>query len=241
MKRKALLIGNSNGLPGVKKDILNWRRFLKSDQGGQWFDEEIKIMMNPTKMDLNLMIHGYIKRENPDFAIVIFSGHGAYQRETILELNEREEFITENELIGIAPRQISIFDCCREILLESSVEDRLQMRSFSEGGVFKKNIRPYYDARIMNAIPQQVRLYACSIGESALDSGDGAMYMKNLLESSLNISTPYKLVGTAHEEAKNSTIIEANRKKHKQTPDACLPKCLLRQQLIISINPNLTS
>ena len=43
MKRIALLIGNSNGLPGVKKDIAHWIQFLESDQGGQWTDDEIII------------------------------------------------------------------------------------------------------------------------------------------------------------------------------------------------------
>lgn len=238
MKRVALLIGNSNGLPGVKKDIANWKHFLQSDQGGQWYEEEIIIAMNPPKAELLLTIER-IKRTNPDFAIVVFSGHGAYQRGTILEINGKDETINENDLIGISTRQISAFDCCRNILIEKSADSSVKMRMFSYGGkVDIKNIRPYYEKRIMNAIEQQVRLYACSIGESALDTEDGALYMKNLLSCSLQITSDYKLIGIAHEEASNLTTQEAIRKQHQQHPAAILPKCISNQQLIISINPN---
>ncbi|MEG0290135.1 MAG: AbrB/MazE/SpoVT family DNA-binding domain-containing protein, partial [Erysipelotrichaceae bacterium] len=43
------------------------------------YEEEIKIAMNPPKAELLSTIKE-IKRANPDFAIVVFSGHGAYQR-----------------------------------------------------------------------------------------------------------------------------------------------------------------
>lgn len=237
MKRIALLIGNSNGLPGVKKDIVHWTQFLKSDYGGQWTDKEIIIFMNPVKNDLLSDINR-IKANRPDFAIVVFSGHGAYQKNTILEINGNEEVINENDLIGIASRQISVFDCCRNILLENLSEAYKSVRMFSDGGSFKRNIRPYYEARIMRAIEQQVRLYACSVNESALDTGDGGLYTTNLLKYSSYIPNCFKLVGVAHEEAKKCTTEEANRRNHVQNPDSILPRCLSSQQLIIAINPD---
>lgn len=237
MKRIALLIGNSNGLPGVKKDIAHWIQFLESDQGGQWTDDEIIISMNPAKYSLLLTINR-IKASRPDFAIVVFSGHGAYQKNTILEINENEEVINEDDLIGIASRQISVFDCCRNILIENLSESHKSMRMFSDGGSFKRNIRPYYDARIMSAIEQQIRLYACSVNESALDTGDGGLYTTNLLKCSSYIPNSYKLVGIAHEEAREHTVRDAILRKHTQNPDSTLPKCLSSQQLIIAINPN---
>lgn len=238
MKRVALLIGNSNGLSGVKKDILNWTRFLKSDQGGQWYDSEIIPLMNPSKRDL-LSAIDKIKKAYFDFCYVIFSGHGAYKKGTILEINGNDETIHENELIGIAPRQISVFDCCRNILIEKSADSSLEMRMYSQGGTMHRNIRPYYDDRIMSSIEQQVRLYACSINESALDTEEGGMYMKNLLSCSMYVPNQFKLVGIAHEEAKERTTQEAARQQHIQNPSALLPRCISSQQLIISINPNM--
>ena len=107
MKRRALLIGNSNGLGGVKIDIDNYIRFLKSDIGGKWYDSEITIEMNPSKSGL-LTIIQQLKTEKNDFAFVVFSGHGAYTRNTILELNRIEETISELELKYISSRQIFI-------------------------------------------------------------------------------------------------------------------------------------
>lgn len=238
MKRIALLIGNSHGLPGVKLDIVHWKDFLMSAYGGQWYDGEIYVTMNPARTDL-LSLITFLRASKPDFAIVVFSGHGAYQRNTILEINEKEEIIIENELIGITPRQISVFDCCRGLISKELSESTSHMQTFADGGTFPQNIRPCYEERIMNAIPQQVRLYACSVGESALDDG-GGLYTKSLLRCSSSISKDekYKLVGVAHEEAGKLTYLSALRRNHIQQPAAILPRCLSCQQLIIAMNPN---
>lgn len=240
MKRIALLLGNSHGLPGVKLDIAHWKDFLMSASGGQWYDDEIFVTMNPTKKEL-LSLIVCLKASKPDFAVVVFSGHGAYQRSTVLEINGKEELISENGMTGIAPRQISVFDCCRGLLQEELSESTSHVRTFADGGTFPRNIRPCYEERIMNAIPQQVRLYACSIGESALDDEEvGGLYTTSLLRRSLSISEDekYKLVGVAHEEAGRLTYLSALRKKHLQRPAAILPRCLSCQQLVIAINPN---
>ncbi|MDR2652773.1 MAG: caspase family protein [Prevotellaceae bacterium] len=237
MKRKALLIGNSNGLSGVKLDIRNFTMFLKQDVGGQWYDSEIVIKMNPLKSDLIATISS-LKSERNDFMFVVFSGHGAYQKGTVLEINGREEVINESDLKFIAPRQVSVFDCCRNLVSMPITESLLEKstRIFSS----TTPIRAKYNTRIMQAIEQQVSLYACSVNESALDTETGGLYINNLLKAAGNIySTEYKLVGIAHEEAKETTKKEAwNKEKHNQNPTATLPKCLSSQQLIISINPN---
>ena len=238
MKRKALLIGNSNGLAGVKLDISNFTKFLMSDVGGQWYDTEIITKMNPTKVGL-LNTIASLKNENPDFVFVLFSGHGAFNNNTILELNANEEYIRETDLIGIAKRQISIFDCCRNVidLKEYDLSESTRMiKAFSATA----NIRHRYEMRIMQAIEQQIQLYACSINESSLDTEKGGMYTKNLLSSARpSYEDSYKLVGIAHQEAAEKTKTEAwANKLHRQNPTATLPKCVSAQQLIFSINPN---
>lgn len=239
MKRKALLIGNSNGLAGVKLDIANWVKFLKSKKGGQWYGNEIDIVMNPKKSDILSRIAN-IKASSPDFVIAVFSGHGAYQRKkTMLEINENEE-ISESNLIGIAPRQISVFDCCRGVLTEVLSESQREVRAFSKGGIFQRSVRPYYEERIMKAIPQQICLYACSIDESAMDTERGGIYTNQLLycSSSFQKNEDYKLVATAHGAAADGTRSAALCSKHTQNPDAIFqPECQPEQQLIIGINP----
>lgn len=238
MKRRALLIGNSNGLAGVKKDISNYVKFLTSNFGGQWYDSEIIIKMNPTRSDLLNTIQ-ILKAESPDFAFIVFSGHGAYKKGTLLEINENEECIYETELIGISKRQISIYDCCRNVVSIELVELNKAMRSVALYES-KNDLRVRYELRIMQAIEQQISLYACSINESALDSENGGLYTSNLLGSVLpSNSNQYKLVGETHEEAANKTTTSAwINYLHRQNPTATLPKCISSQQLIFSINPD---
>jgi hypothetical protein len=242
MKRKALLIGNSNGLQGVKLDIRHFTEFLKHDVGGQWYDDsEIEIKMNPSKRDLLATIQ-LLKNAKYDFVLTMYSGHGAFEKnryDTLLEINAQEEYIYESDLKNIATRQISIFDCCRKsIKIYDSLNERM-MKSFSNSLNGTINIRAKYETRIMQAIEQQVSLYACSVDETALDTENGGLYIQNLLKAATNVSNEYKLVGTAHEEAMEATKNEAwNKEKHTQNPTATLPKCISSQQLIIGINPN---
>lgn len=239
MKRRALLIGNSRGLQGVKKDMVNFQAFLMGRYGGAWKRGEIVTMMNPALSDLRQRIN-IIKEEGNDFVIVMFSGHGGYQRQTILEINGNEEIIAESELFNLASRQISIFDCCR------AVEDYgAGLESLNESKLFSVNdsidtIRQRYDDRIMQAIPQQNMLYACKIGQCAHDSddGSGAYYLKNLIKYAKAITESFGLVGRVHEDAADATSVEVLVDKgEKQNPVASVLKVLSKQQLIISLKP----
>jgi hypothetical protein len=237
MNRKALLIGNSNGLPGVKIDILHWQLFLMSTIGGNWLSSEIDIEMNPSKNSLLYKIETMKNRF--DFVVVVFSGHGAYSKSTILEINNKEEFISENDLKNIASRQISVFDCCRGLVsLQDSINE--SVKNYTTKGQTFSDVRKDYETRIMQAIPQQVSLYACSIGEYAYDSNDGGYYTKNFLKSTdLFVDNQrFLTVGMAHQAGAIRTSNEVKEKENGiQNPDAFLPKCLSSQQLIISINP----
>lgn len=239
MKRRALLIGNSRGLQGVKKDIVNFQAFLMGRYGGAWKKGEILIEMNPTLTNLKQKI-ALIKEENDDFVIFMFSGHGGYERDTVLEINGWGESIHETELTGLAPRQISVFDCCRVCEnYEKSLESLNETKLFSYCDSVDK-IRQRYEARIMQAIPQQDRLYACKIGQCANDASDGsgAYYLKNLIKHAKTIDEDYGLVGHVHEDAAQDTTKEVRLKENElQEPVASLPKCLSSQQLIISLRP----
>jgi hypothetical protein len=239
----ALVIANTNGLDGTKIDIINFVKFLKSNHGGAWLNSEIhEPLYNPSLDELKSALGG-IKRNNYDYVIVLFSGHGGQIRETILEINGDEEVIAESQLKNLAPRQLTIFDCCR-VLPSYKADDAIMSKStmhFSESAIpnLREIIRKKYNERIMEAIPQQATLYSCSINESSYDTTNGAVYLTNLLDAAKKINREFKLVGVAHQEAKAPTI-EYSLRKHTgiQTPDQFLPKCLSNQQLIISINPD---
>lgn len=235
MKRKALLIGNNRGLQGVPLDLLNTRKFLQSSLGGEWYSSEIEQLLNPSKSDLLRKIDN-LKRESNDYSFVLFTGHGAHARNTILEINPPGETISENDLIGLSERQVSIFDCCRAIVQDEIIKSfTVAMDSYQEKA---STVRARYDRRIMQAIPQQAKLYSCAIGESSYDDG-GAVYLGKLLACAKRIeaNSSFKLLSAAHSEAAVLTKAHVLEKfKNNQSPSSALPKCLASQELIISIN-----
>lgn len=233
MKRKALLIGNTGGLNGVALDVNRMAEFLESPTGGAWFGNEIETLMNPSLIALQSSLQR-VNAQKPDYLVLLFSGHGAHEGQTILELNRDGETIRESALLNLATRQLSIFDCCR--VVSEQVKKAMAMDSLS----FRESydpVRERFDNRIMQAIPQQVRLYACAVGESSYDTPNGALYLTNLLTSAqaLGSSTAFKTVELAHAEAREKTIQQTKNNSEHQTPQAHLPKCLTQQQLIISL------
>jgi len=241
MKRKALLIGNTSGLGGVTADMNAWRKFLCSDQGGCWNDDEIIMRTNISYANLHMLIQA-IKEEHNDFVIVVFSGHGGVREDQILYLNSSDETILESELKGLAQRQITELDCCR--VREAAVESRTRL--FSNGGVIRDNvdqrarIRALYDRRIMQACPQQVTLYACSLGESAYDNGSYGYFTHNLLAVAQEVGDyDYKTIYDIMPEAQRRTIYNVfQHEMANQHPTVAKPRCLPSQDLILSINPN---
>lgn len=82
MKRFAYLLSNSNGLPGIKKDISDFRAFLLSCEGGAWNSDEIverqNLRLEELRRDLRL-----IRLKNYDYCIFYYSGHGSFISATI--------------------------------------------------------------------------------------------------------------------------------------------------------------
>lgn len=235
MKRKAVIVGNTSGLEGVKVDIARFAEFLKSDLGGAWYDSEIDILVNERKSSLLQKIDE-LKNQLFDYVVVMFSGHGGQLRQTVLEINGEGEIIQETDLRQISNRQLNIYDCCRAF---PSPMTKSAMESLGESIAKSKNItRQFYDDRIMQAIPQQALLYSCSIGQVSYDTPSGGVYLANFLKAAGNIAygQNFKLVSLAHQESVLPTMENSLKEKEGiQLPEAILPKCLTSQQLIISM------
>jgi len=229
MKKRILLIGNTNGLTGVKVDIENYKAFFLSPYGGYWNDSEIKVLLNPNKGDLLVELN-WLKKLDLDYLIVIFSGHGGQERETVLEINNNLESINESLLKNLAKRQLNIFDCCRSFS-ESLVKGNLNELKLKHNLI--RNTREKYEKRIIESDLGQISLYACSIGETARDTSKGGLYSSNFIECSHTSDEEYILVSEAHEKAKILTI----QREPEQHPDADLLRSRNGQQLIIGINP----
>jgi hypothetical protein len=230
MNKRVLLIGNNNGLSGVQIDFTNYQSFFISDLGGDWYPSEIISKMNPSLSEMRTTL-SELKKQSLDFLIVLFSGHAGQARETILELNAKGDTISEIELRDISLRQITIFDCCRAHL--QPVELSESVRMFAKSAQVLSYVRQRYEQRIMQAIPQQVRLYSCSVGETSYDTPSGGAYSKYLLAAARTVSEPFRTVGVAHSIASGLTKKEYT----SQNPEAFLPRCLSTQELVLSIKP----
>lgn len=236
MKRKALLIGNSNGLSGIQIDLERFESFLHSNEGGAWNLDEIIVLPNASKKELFSSIDDII-RLKVDYCIVYFSGHGAFERQTFLELADGS-VINENELFNLSDRQLTIFDCCRSVIKREIFESvNASFESLEVIDSDREYYRKKYNERILKATKQQAILYSCEIGEVSYDTGNGSVYTNALLETleTMNVTLT---VGQAHYEAvklvNSSWNIHKRNKEDRQNPNAILPKCFTSQQLIFS-------
>ena len=228
MKKKLLLIGNNDGLPGVKIDISNYKKYFKSLTGGQWNDTEIIERLNPKKDELISLI-AFLKALNLDYLIVVFSGHGGMKRETVLELNPEGEIFSELRFENIAKRQVTILDCCRA-KFQTITESIHEVKMFKAGGVI--GTRERFERKISESLPQQIKLYSCAEGEYSHDTPKGGAYSKNLIEAAINDNSEFIYFGRTHVTASEKTTKEFN----DQHPEIKQPKLLTTQQLIFGIN-----
>jgi hypothetical protein len=143
MKKKILMIGDTSDLEGVPVDIRDYYEFFTSSFGGSWCHDEIDILRSPSRSELIEAINE-IERADYDFLITIFSGHGAEAiRGTILQINGDGETIEADDLLGLSPRQISVFDCCRTCVDDDFLDEGATMFSMS-----RDSVRQAYEERI---------------------------------------------------------------------------------------------
>lgn len=229
MKKRILLIGNDDGLPGVKVDLKNYRSYFKSNIGGAWEENEIIEKLNPKKDDLIRLLE-ILKDQSLDYLITVYSGHGGQKRSTVLELNPDGELFSETSFEKIAKRQLTILDCCRAYITpitDDIFESRRIEKAFSAYDLRKK-----FEDRILQALPQEIKLYACKEGEYSYDSSEGGIYSVSLLTKAIQDKSEYIGVGVTHEKAAEITTI----KHSDQHPDMVIPRLLSSQLLILGVN-----
>lgn len=239
MKRKAIIIGNSRDLNATPVDMLRFTKFLMSLQGGAWEKEEI-VECKDKSADEILKAVEDIKNEGNDYVIVYFTGHGGVQGNQILEVNPASELIEENSLLGLAPRQLNILDCCR-----CTITTPLSIYGKSRGitpmrRALRDEVRKEYDEIVMNAAPQLVRMYSCREGESSWSSKDGSYYTNNLIGCAIDLLNTNSVVRVhqCHEATAIKTAADVQKDLHRdQHPDIIPTKCLAQAELPICFNP----
>lgn len=234
MRKRILLVGNNDGLPGVNIDVKNYYEFFASPIGGAWRKDEICELRNTTRERFRQIIAN-MRSERLDYFVFVFSGHGgSMRRDTIMELSNNE-YVSETEVDGIADKQLSIYDCCRGCVNNLNEQYAIQNKIEVSGELYYYNFcRRFYESKINDADNQHIKLYACRVDETAEDTGNGGVFSHYFIKNARNISSNrIKYVSTAFCEA----VSEIKKERYSQNPDSRLPRCLTSQQLIISINP----
>lgn len=206
MKRRALIIGNmgiegseiSRYIEGVQDDLVNFFKFIHSDNGGAWNRNEI-IFCKPNSINrsrLRDIITEERKKGEVDYWLIFFSGHGWADKkmETYLEICPRENGdcdISLTELVNTvgASRLLLITDACRAVPLMESGGKLPSYKYFStadpEETEYRKACRKEYNDKIMFLPANTVyRGYSCAFGETSSDSGVyGGEYIHAVIEA----------------------------------------------------------
>lgn len=181
MSRFAFLLSNNEGLSGVKKDVADVKSFLMSCRGGAWKPAEILERQNFPLSKLRELL-GNIRAKRFDYVMFYYSGHGSFVRGTTLDINATES-IPESETQKLSTKQLSLFDCCRYIPPTATVKKSASVcdEALNAGDMRHSWCRMEFDRLVRLASPQQVRLYACRVGECANATASGSLYTQGLL------------------------------------------------------------
>lgn len=205
MKRRALIIGNmgiensslSTFVEGVKDDLANFYKFIRSDNGGAWNRDEV-IFCRPNTINktglLNIISDERANGE-VDYWLVLFSGHGwaDIKGESYLEVCPREKGdcdISLTEFIGALGRTrvLLISDACRAIPLYESGGIIPTLNYFSdsvkEESAYRIECRRIYNQRIASLPANTIYCgLSCMFGETSKDSGVyGGEYIHAIIE-----------------------------------------------------------
>ena len=206
MKRRALIIGNmgiegserSRYIEGVQDDLVNFFKFIHSDNGGAWNRDEI-LFCKPNEINrtqLKLIILEERRKAEVDYWLIFFSGHGWADKnlESYLEVCPREKGdcdISLTELVHTVghSRLLLITDACRAIPLMESGGKLPSYKFFSvadpEETEYRKACRKVYNDKIMLLPSDTVYIgYSCAFNQTSSDSGIyGGEYIHAVIES----------------------------------------------------------
>lgn len=250
MKKKIIIIDGDDPSVGTDIDVSNYLDFFCSAHGGFWEEREIKTIKGENSSFVRAEIEA-CRKEQLAYCICIFVGHGG-----MFEINNRTHIYTsdkslleEDELYEIAPKQLTILDCCRSYdkstcLIGESVKASGVCLHRDED--FVNIVREEYEARIQHAIAFQYVLYACGKnGVSQFGDGTGGLFSYALINSykmgydEEEYLTINKAFIRAKEECQKITL--SSRRYQPQIPKASLHRNGSNHSVIWAINPQYVS
>lgn len=196
VKRKALIIHNSgdasNFLKGVSVDIANIRRFLLSDYGGAWEDNEITVA--PDNCTAKWLEDYFINAGVVNYYLIFYTGHGSYNEEKgpIYWLNHNEGIYNAwlQDRIDENTTTMLISDSC-QVIEKLGKGGILESRTFSSVDLETDRAKCrelYNDA--LRKLPKGMFVTASSVspGEEAEENSKfGGYYIHSLLQTAKDI------------------------------------------------------
>jgi hypothetical protein len=186
MKRRALIVycndTSSGVLPGPEADNANLRQHLISNLGGDWYENEILSLSNPTTIQVINSVKNHLK--GADYTLFAFSGHGYLNMDDnnrqYLELSDGD--ISIKQVITEVRRQAIIIDACRGFYSPST---SILTKGFEEAYdnlTGKVSTRKLFDHYLMNCEEGLTVLYAANENQTATDSDNGGVYLLSILK-----------------------------------------------------------
>uniref|UniRef100_UPI00352B50C3 caspase family protein n=2 Tax=Bacteria TaxID=2 RepID=UPI00352B50C3 len=158
----------------------NYQEFLQTKLGGEWHDNEIESLRNPTAIRIKQKINNFLN--GADYTFIIFSGHGFTAIENdaqYLEVSGGD--IVLYDLKTNARRQTVILDACRGF---DSVNNEL-LKSLDETAFIGtiSSTRQLFDRAVLSAEAGWSILFSADVDESAVDTPEGGGYLFSLIKA----------------------------------------------------------
>lgn len=200
--RKAILIGapggqNSTYLPGVKKDLHDFKTFLCSFRGGLWREDEIQTLYNPSAEDAVLRIQS----THAEYLLVYFSGHGYTDLATRSRLLcfKHDAVVSDKALTQTTSPRLQLFsDACRNYYGEGIGGIPLFDPDYFDFTAKASEIRHLFDQAILASPPGKAIIHGTAENQYAMDSKNGGYFTQALLHVAerMRITTGLELVTT---------------------------------------------
>lgn len=177
----AEVIAGQPRVRGVQVDKARVRRFLMSDEGGAWREDEIEVFENPR------LISGLRGVAPVDFQLTYFAGHGFSEAGQPFVCLNNEQYVPVGALPVFANKSLTIIDACRNEIRDWAplIEKRADFAGVGGVGdlLYRMRCRHLYDAAIEEAESGATTLFASSYDESAWGTTHlGGLFTRHLIE-----------------------------------------------------------
>lgn len=190
-KRKAILIGcpgsGDSFLSGVKQDLENVSKYLQSEKGGVWYENEIKPLYNPSYLQVKQAIENAVA----DYVLVYFSGHGYTDTDNNARMICLKDYdISDKHLLNNSLRQLVLIDACRNEVGQglSGIPDFEPQWVYFTGSP----VRELFDNYIKKSPVGKLIVHGTQRGEYSYDSSTGGMFTNALLNIGTRIKADQK-------------------------------------------------